>query len=55
MIIGERSADDIVWGTKGKDARMFAKFCRLFGCMEPCDFGLALFTAQKMARQRALK
>ena len=25
-----RTADDIVWGNSVKDARMLAKFCRLF-------------------------
>src|ERR1700686_2206364 len=28
-----KTADGIVWGSKGKDARMLAKFCRLFGRM----------------------
>src|ERR1700694_4415166 len=25
-----KTADDIAWGSNGKDARMLAKFCRLF-------------------------
>ena len=48
-----KSADDIAWGNSGKDARMLAKFCRLFGRMEEEDRGLVLFLAQKMARRKA--
>ena len=49
-----KSADDIVWGSKGKDARLLAKFCRLFGRMEEGDRGLVLFMAQKMAMRKAV-
>src|SRR5579872_2834594 len=48
-----KSADDIAWGNSGKDARMLAKFCRLFGRMKEDDRGLVLFLAQKMARRKA--
>ncbi len=48
-----RTADDIVWGSKGKDARLLGKFCRLFSRMEAGDLGLVLFMAQKMARRKA--
>src|SRR6202790_3706147 len=44
-----KSADDIAWGSKGKDARMLAKFCRLFSQMEEGDLKLVLFMTQKMA------
>src|SRR6266851_4286981 len=44
-----KSADDIVWGSKGKDARLLAKFCRLFSRMKEGDLGMVLFMAQKMA------
>ncbi|HEV2523344.1 MAG TPA: helix-turn-helix transcriptional regulator [Candidatus Acidoferrales bacterium] len=50
-----KSADDIVWGSEGKDARMLALFCRLFGSMKADDRGLMLFMAQKMARRKALQ
>jgi transcriptional regulator with XRE-family HTH domain len=50
-----KSAADIVWGSTGKDARMLAKFCRLFGKMEEGDLGLVLFMAQKMARRPAVR
>jgi transcriptional regulator with XRE-family HTH domain len=50
-----KSADDIVWGSEGKDARMLALFCRLFGSMKEDDRGLVLYMAQKMARRKALQ
>jgi len=49
-----KTGDDNAWGSKGKDARMLAKFCRLFGRMEEGDRGLVLFMAQKMARGKAV-
>jgi len=49
-----KSADDIAWGNSGKDARMLAKFCRLFSGMEESERGLVLFMAQKMARRKAI-
>jgi transcriptional regulator with XRE-family HTH domain len=48
-----KTADDIAWGNKGKDARMLAQFCRLFSRMEEDDLGMVLFMAQKMARRKA--
>ena len=48
-----KAADDIAWGSKGKEARLLAKFCRLFGQMEEADLGLVLFMAQKMAKRKA--
>jgi transcriptional regulator with XRE-family HTH domain len=48
-----KTADDIAWGTKGKDARMLAQFCRLFGKMEDDELRMVLFMAQKMARRKA--
>jgi transcriptional regulator with XRE-family HTH domain len=52
--VKRKTADDIEWGSKGKDARMLAQFCRLFSRMEAGDVGLVLFMAQKMARRRAV-
>jgi transcriptional regulator with XRE-family HTH domain len=49
-----KTAADIAWGSRGKDARLLAKFCRLFGRMEEGDLGLVLFMAQKMARRKAV-
>jgi transcriptional regulator with XRE-family HTH domain len=48
-----RTADDVGWGGKGKDARMLAKFCRLFSRMDNDELGMVLFMAQKMARRQA--
>jgi transcriptional regulator with XRE-family HTH domain len=48
-----RTADDVGWGSKGKDARTLAKFCRLFSRMDNHELGMVLFMAQKMARRKA--
>jgi len=45
-----KTADDLVWGSKGKDARLLAQFCRQFSRMEASDLGIVLFIAQKMVR-----
>jgi transcriptional regulator with XRE-family HTH domain len=49
-----KSTNGILWGNSGKDARLLAKFCRLFGRIGERDLGLVLFIAQKMARQRVV-
>jgi transcriptional regulator with XRE-family HTH domain len=49
-----KSADDIAWGSSGKDARLLAKFCRLFSRMEESNRRLVLFTAQKMTKRKAV-
>ena len=49
-----KTADDIAWGSKGKEARLLAKFCRLFSRMEAGDLGIVLSMAQKMARRKAV-
>jgi len=48
-----RTADDIAWGNSGKDARMLAKFLRLFSRMKEEDHELVFFIAQTMARREA--
>lgn len=53
-LLKRKSADDMVWGSSGKDARMLAKFCRFFSRMEEGDFGLVLSMAQKMAKRKAV-
>ena len=50
-LLKRKTADDIVWGSKGKDARMLAKFCRLFSRTNESDMRLLLFMAQKMAHR----
>jgi transcriptional regulator with XRE-family HTH domain len=52
-ILRRKSANDILWGSSGEDARMLVKFCRLFGRMKEGDLGLVLFMAQKMAHREA--
>ena len=44
-----RSADDIVWGSRGKDARYLNRFRRLMGKTTDADRKLILHMAQKMA------
>ena len=46
-----KTAADIAWGSKGKDARMLAKFCRLFSRTNEGDLKLLFFVAQKMAHR----
>jgi transcriptional regulator with XRE-family HTH domain len=46
-----KSAANIAWGSKGKDARMVAKFCRLFSRTSERNLRLLFFMAQKMAHR----
>ncbi|SRR5712692_7914833 len=48
-----RFANGKMWGSSGKEARLLAKFCRLFKRMQDRDQGLLLFMARKMARRKA--
>jgi transcriptional regulator with XRE-family HTH domain len=48
-----RSADDLAWGGKGKDARLLAKFRHLLSRADEGDRRLLLFMAQKMTRPKA--
>jgi transcriptional regulator with XRE-family HTH domain len=48
-----KTADDLAWGSKGKEARMLAQFCRLFSRMEEDELRMVLFMAQKMAKRKA--
>jgi transcriptional regulator with XRE-family HTH domain len=45
-----KSADDIAWGSAGKDARWLHKLRRLLARTEESDRKLLMFIAQKMAR-----
>jgi transcriptional regulator with XRE-family HTH domain len=49
-----KSADDIVWGSLGKEARLLNKFRRLMGLIKEGDSRLLLYMAQKMARTKAV-
>ncbi|MFY9689681.1 MAG: helix-turn-helix transcriptional regulator [Candidatus Acidiferrales bacterium] len=46
-----KSADDIAWGSTGKDARYLGRFRRLLGRIEEPDRRLLLYMAQKMANR----
>ena len=48
-----KSADDIAWGSGGKDARYLGKLRRLLARTEEEDRKLLLFMAQKMAGTRS--
>ena len=50
-----KSADDIAWGSSGKDARWLAKFRRLLGRTEESDRKILMFMAQKMARSKPVR
>jgi len=45
---------NIAWGSKGKDARLLANFCRVFSRLDKDDLGMVLFMAQGMARRKAV-
>jgi transcriptional regulator with XRE-family HTH domain len=49
-----KSADDVAWGSKDKDAHLLAQFCRLFSRLKESDLGMVLFMAQKMANRKAI-
>jgi transcriptional regulator with XRE-family HTH domain len=48
-----KSADDVAWGSKGKDAIWLAKFRRLLGRAEESDRKLLMSIARKMAKSKA--
>src|SRR5271169_2672936 len=48
-LLKRKSADEIVWGSVGKEARLLNKFRRLMGRIEESDRRLLLYMAQKMA------
>jgi len=50
-----KNADDIVWGSSGKEARLLNKFRRLMGRIEEGDRRLLLYMAQKMATANFLR
>jgi transcriptional regulator with XRE-family HTH domain len=53
-LLKRKSAEDILWGSSGKDANMLGKFCRLFGRMKEDDRNMLFFMAQKMAKRKAV-
>jgi hypothetical protein len=53
-LLKRKSADDIVWGSLGKEARILVKYCRLFSRMEESERGMVLSMAQKMAKRKGV-
>ena len=49
-----KSAEDIAWGSEGKDARWLYQFSRLLARTEETDRKLLMFMALKMARAKAV-
>jgi transcriptional regulator with XRE-family HTH domain len=52
-LLKRKSADDIVWGSSGKDARWLYNLRRLLSRTEESDRRILMFLAQKMARRKA--
>jgi transcriptional regulator with XRE-family HTH domain len=46
-----KSADEIAWGSKGKDARLLGRLRRLMGRCDEGDRRLLVYMAQKMANR----
>ena len=46
-----KTADDIAWGSKGKEARLLSRFRRLLARTKEPDRRLLLYMAQKMAHR----
>ncbi len=46
-----KSADDIAWGSSGKEARMLGRFRRLLGRIDEPNRKLLMYMAQKMAHR----
>ncbi len=47
------TADDVIWGSSGRDAHMLRQFCRLFSRANKSDLKLLFFMAKKMAKSKA--
>jgi transcriptional regulator with XRE-family HTH domain len=50
-----RTADDIAWGSSGKDARFLSRFRRLLGNTTDRDRSLLLSIAQKIAAKKTTR
>jgi transcriptional regulator with XRE-family HTH domain len=49
-----KTADDILWGSTGKDARWLHKLRRLLSRTEESDRKILMFMAQKMAKRKGV-
>jgi len=45
-----KTADDVAWGSSGKDAKMLSQFRKVLSRIKPDDLKILLLMAQKMAR-----
>jgi len=52
LLLERRTADDIVWGSSRKEARLLTQLRRLLGRISERDRGLLLSMAQKMAKRK---
>jgi transcriptional regulator with XRE-family HTH domain len=50
-----KTANDIAWGSEGKDARMLAKFCRLFSRTSESNLRLLFLMAEQMAQRNSAR
>ena len=50
-LLKRRTADEIAWGSTGKEARFLTMFRRLLGRIDEGDRRLLLYMAQKMANR----
>ena len=48
----ESREDASIWGSSGEDARILARFRRLFSRLNENDLGLVYLMAQKMQRRK---
>ena len=53
-LLKRKSADDIAWGSSGKDARWLYNLRRLLNRTEESDRRILMFLARKMARRKAV-
>ena len=53
-LLKRKSADDIAWGSSGKDARWLYNLRRLLSRTEESDRRILMFMARKMARRKAV-
>jgi transcriptional regulator with XRE-family HTH domain len=51
-LLKRKSADDIAWGSSGKDARWLYNLRRLLNRTEESDRRILMFLARKMARRK---
>lgn len=53
-LLKHKSTNDTTWGSAGKEAQLLTEFRRMLGKMKARDRGFLIFTAQKMAKRKAV-